>query len=107
MATTILFTSKQKIWFIIQIWIHASAAGAAARPAAGADAVCIHYVILGGTLSATLYVHDEIHRAAAEAAAPAAAPAAALAVAPAADPWIHIFIMSHIFYFGVKSMPTN
>ena len=81
----------------MDLWIHVSAAGAAARVAAGADsgtaasaaAVCIYYVSIGGALRAPLYAHDEIHTVSAEAAAPAAAPAAALAAAPAADPWIH------------------
>ena len=49
-------------------------AGAAARAAASAAAVCIYYVSIGGALRAPLYVHDEIHTAAAEAAALAAAP---------------------------------
>ena len=55
-------------------------AGAAARAAASAAAVCIDYVSIGGALRAPLYVRDEVHPAAAEAAqaaAPAAAPAAA------------------------------
>ena len=44
-----------------------------------------------GALRATVYVHDEIHTAAAEAeaAAPAAAPA---------DPWLHIFYESFLFF---------
>ena len=51
-------------------------AGAAARAAASAAAVCIYYVSIGGVRFAPLlYVHDEIHTAAAEAAALAAAPA--------------------------------
>ena len=49
-------------------------AGAAARAAASAAAVCIYYVSIGGALRALLYVHDEMHTAA-EAAALAAAPA--------------------------------
>ena len=49
-------------------------AGAAARAAASAAAVCISYVRIGGALRAPLYVHDKIHTAAAEAAAEAAAP---------------------------------
>ena len=78
-------------------WIHGSAAGAAA--------VRIYYVSLGGALRAPLDVRDKVHTAAAEAAAPAAAPAAALAAAPAADPWIHgsiFFIMNHIFKLAVN-----
>ena len=46
-------------------WIHGSAAGAAARAAgaaAGATAsaatVCTYYVIIGGALRASLYLHD-------------------------------------------------
>ena len=50
-------------------------AGAAARAAASAAAVCIYYVSIGGALRAPLYVHDERHTAAEEAAALAAAPA--------------------------------
>ena len=64
---------------------HGSAAGAAARAAAGAG--CTYQVIIGWALRAPLYLHDKVHTVAAEAAAPAAAPAAALAAAPAADPW--------------------
>ena len=50
-------------------------AGAAARAAASAAAVCIYYVSIWGAHRAPLYVHDEIHTAGAEAAALAAAPA--------------------------------
>ena len=51
-------------------------AGAAARAAASAAAVCISYVRIEGALRAPLYVHEGIHTA-------AAAEAAALAAAPA------------------------
>ena len=49
-------------------------AGAAARAAASAAAVCISYVRTRGVLHAPLYAHEEIHTVAA-AAAEAAAPA--------------------------------
>ena len=90
-------------------WIHGSAPGAAAIAAAGAAggaaasaATGCTYVIIGGALRASLYLHDKVHTVAAEAAAPAAAPAAALAD----DPWIHVsisFTMNHIFYFEMKN----
>ena len=60
----------------IDPWIHRSAAGAAARTAAGVAAgvaagaaggaaasaatVCTYYVIIGGALSALLYLHDKV-----------------------------------------------
>ena len=87
-------------------WIHGSAAGAA-----GAAAVCIYCVIIGGRfVPPYMYIHDKVHTAAAEAAAPAAAPAAALAAAPAADPWIHgsiSFIGNHIPYSLKYNLPEN
>ena len=43
-------------------WIHGSAAGVAARAAAGAAAsvttVCTYYVIIGEAPRASLYLHD-------------------------------------------------
>ena len=82
-------------------------AGAAARAAASAAAVCIYYVDIGGSEAPPyMYVHGKTHTAAAEAAAPAAAPPAALAAAPATDPWIYgsiFFIMKHIFYYEIKN----
>ena len=94
-------------------WIHGSAPGAAAIAAAGAAggaaasaATGCTYVIIGGALRASLYLHDKVHTVAAEAAAPAAAPAAALAAAPAADPWIHgsiSLIMNHIFDYEIHN----
>ena len=85
----------------MDLWIHDSAAGAAASAAT----VCTYYVIIGRAPRTLLYLHDTVHTVAAEAAAPAAAPTD-LAAAPAADPWIHgsiSFIMNHIFYFEMRN----
>ena len=71
-------------------WICHWSAGATAGGAAGAAAVYIYYVRLGGALRATLHVHDEIHTAAAESAAPAAAP------------WIHIFYYEPYLLFSCE-----
>ena len=52
-------------------WSYPAAAAAAGAPADAASAVCIDYIVLGGTLRAPVEVHDKMHTA--SAAAPAAA----------------------------------